>query len=104
MRRKKPDSPLMTMVSEDGVSKSLHVYKLKMSITPSDANLSTMDRLINKVGFKIDMSSVDWNETKFTEKLQPSSGFKFTAKEILNAGGPLEKLQSLFELPSTSIK
>jgi len=85
LSRKKPDSPLMTMVSADGVSKSLHVYKLKISITcPSDTqHLPKKGRLINKVGFKICMSSGDWNETKFTEKIQPSSGSKFTDKEIL---------------------
>ena len=86
LRRKKPDSLLMTMVSDDGVSKSLHVYKLKMSITcPNNdtQHLPTRDRLINKVGFQICMSLGDWNETKFTEKIQPSSGSKFTAKEIL---------------------
>ena len=87
LRRKKPDSPLMTVVSDDGVSKSLHVYKLKMSITcPNNdtQHLPTRGRLISKVGFKIYMSSGDWNETKFTEKIQPSSsGSKFTAKEIL---------------------
>ena len=86
LRRKKPDSPLMTMVSDDGVSKSLHVYKLKMSITcPNNdtQHLPTRGRLINKVGFKIYMSSGDWNETNFTEKIQPSSGSKFKAKEIL---------------------
>ena len=37
-----------------------------------------------KVGFNIDMSSGDWNETKlFTEKLQQSSSSKLIAKEIL---------------------
>lgn len=90
LTRQKPDTPLKTEVSASGASKSLHVYKLKISITTNDAHLPTRDRIINKVGFKI-VSSVKssgyWDrhhkETKFIEKLQPSSGSKFTAEKIL---------------------
>lgn len=83
LRRQRPSTPLMTMVSYDGVRESLHVYKLNISITINDGHLQTMDRSIEKVGFKISMPSGGWNETKFTEKLTPTSGFKFSIKEIL---------------------
>lgn len=83
LRRKRPDTPLKTMVSADGIDESLHVYKLKISITANDSHLKTRNRLINKVGFKTFISSGEWNKIKFTEKLPPTSGSKFTAKEIL---------------------